>query len=208
MATGDLYFVRGNLSTNDRAWSIGFWLEEVDPISIGGDGLTVAKAVNGNLTTTMQSILSDTSTIDSWNAARRWTGPNAAGQVYPSFAPGLRTGSPLSNDNALFINLQQTVGPAKHNGGFFVAGQSADDSANSEFDATYLSTQVKSFTDALTSNFDAVSPESGRWRLVVISKTIQPQTTFVGTPLDVTRAVAASRVLTQSRRRQKVEGFK
>lgn len=207
MATNDLYFCRANCATNNRAWGFGFWLEEVDPISVGGDGLTVAKAIDANLTTELKNILSTAASVESYHAARRWTGPLAAGQLSIAAGDGSRAGNAMSNDNAIFFNLQQTAGPAKHNGGFFVAGQSDTDHSGSDWVAAYLAAQVAAFSAKLTSNFDAVSPETGRWRLVVVSKTIQPQTTFVGTPLDVTRATAAARVLTQSRRRQKVVGF-
>jgi len=207
MANGDLYYVRSNCSTSNRHWSFGFWLEEVDPLSAGGDGLTVAKAVDALLSLSLRGILCVAGELESWQASRRWTGPNAGGIVTLATGVGLRPGNPLPNDNAIYVNLQQIFGPAKHNGGFFIAGQSETDHSQSDWVTAYLNTEIKAFTDLLTQNFDAVSPETGRWRIVVVSKTIIPQTTPVGTPLDVTRAVAASRVLTQSRRRQKVVGF-
>lgn len=209
MATDDLYRCSINCSTNNRAWSTGFWLREVDPISSGGDGLTVATACDALLTSGLRDILSEESHIESYDASKRWPGHNPAGRFYVNPGEGIRTGNALSNDNAVYINLRQTYADSAHNGGMFVAGQSQSDQSASRWVDSYLTTQIEDFTDLLLGNFDAVSPETGRWTLGIFSKTVLPWTTpGLGTFMDCTGAKASARVMTQSRRRQKRRGFK
>jgi len=124
-----------------------------------------------------------------------------------SSGTGTNTGDPLSNDNALYIGLRQTYAAAKHNGGFYIAGQSQATCEGSTWSTSYLSGAVTDFTSLLDGYFHAVTPEVGKWEMVVLSKTIVPWTTGIGTPSVVTSAVANNRVMTQSRRRQKVKGF-
>ena len=207
MATGDLYYNRVNFSTNNRAWGIGFWLEEQDPISAGGDGRTVAIAAEAQLNAALRNVLSTDSEIESYHAAKRFVGANPAGSAFPTTSDGQRAGNALPNDNCLYLNLVQTAGEAKNNGGIYISGQSASDVSDSEFDTGYITTQVAALITALLGNFDAVSPEGGRWTLSVLSKTFTPPSTSIGTPLDVTAITASTRVLTQSRRRQLVTGF-
>jgi len=202
-----LYRCSVNCSSNNRAWSFGFWVREVDPISAGGDGYTVAEAIDTQLTTPLRNLLSTDSTIESYTAAKRIPGHNPAGMFYVATGGGLRSGYAMSNDNALYINLRQTYTDAAHNGGMFIAGQSAlDQSASSWVDA-YYTNQIKDFCDAMLGNFNAVSPASGRWTAGIFSKTVIPWTHDIGTFMDLTTCVATQRVMTQSRRRQKRRGF-
>ena len=203
-----LYRCSVNCSTNNRAWSFGFWLREVDPISAGGDGYTVAEAVHTQLTTPLRNILSTDSVIESYDAAKRIPGHNPAGRFYVGTGAGLRPGAGLSNDNALYINLRQTYTDAAHNGGMFVAGQSTYDQSKSSWVDAYFVDEVKDFCAAMLGNFNAVSPASGRWTVGIFSKTVLPWTHDIGTFMDVTSCVATARVMTQSRRRQKRRGFK
>ena len=203
-----LYRCSVNCSTNNRAWSFGFWMREVDPIGSGGDGYTVAEAIDSQLTTPLRNILSADSVIESYDAAKRIPGHNPAGRFYVSTGTGLRSGPALSNDNALYINLRQTYTDSAHNGGMFVAGQSSYDQAGSSWVDAYFIDEVKDFTDAMLGNFDAVSPSSGRWTVGIFSKTVIPWTHEIGTFMDLTTCVATARVMTQSRRRQKRRGFK
>lgn len=206
MATGDIYRVDCDCDTNNRAWSFGFYLIERDDI-LTGDGLTVAKAVDATITTKLRDLLSPSSKVNSYHASKRYEGYNPAGRYYVPTGVGTQSGDPLSNDNALYIDLRQSYAPAKHNGGIYIAGQSASVCDGSTWAASYLSGAVKDFTDLLAGYFNAVSGEDGKWEMVVLSKTITPWTTGIGTPSDVTSAVANNRVMTQSRRRQKVKGF-
>ena len=120
---------------------------------------------------------------------------------------GTSAGDALSNDNALYIGLRQTYTDAKHNGGFYISGQSQSIQENSKWTSTYLDGAVKSFTDTLDDTFSALYPATGTWRLVIISKTMMPWLEPLGTVMNVTGAAANNRVMTQSRRRQKVRGF-
>lgn len=202
-----LYRCNVNCSTNNRAWSFGFWLREVDPISVGGDGLTVAEACDAQLTTGLRNILSGESSIESYDASLRVPGHNPAGRFYVATGSGLRSGAALSNDNALYVNLRQTYTDSAHNGGMFIAGQSEMDQSESKWESAYLAAQVDAFTTLLTGNFNAVGPATGRWTLGIFSKSVLPWTHLIGTFMDCTDAVATNRVMTQTRRRQKRRGF-
>lgn len=206
--TDPLYRCSVNCSTNNRAWSFGFWMRQVDPISAGGDGYTVAEAMDAQLTTPLRNILSTDSVIESYDAALREPGNNPAGRFYVGTGAGLRSGAGMSNDNALYINLRQTYANAAHNGGMFIAGQSTYDQSQSSWVDAYFTSQVKDFCDAMLGNFDAVSPSAGRWTVGIFSKTVLPWTHVYGTFMDCTTCVATARVMTQSRRRQKRRGFK
>ena len=205
MATGDIYRISCDCSTNNRAWSFGFYVKEVDNIETG-DGLTVADACNANWTTLVKGMLSLDSTLESWHASKRYLGNNPAGRHYVTSGTGTQSGDALSNDNCLYIGLRQTYTDAKHNGGFYLSGQSQSIQEKSKWNDTYLSSSVKPFTDTLDNNFSAVSPAVGAWRMVVISKSL-PYIEPMGTVMNVTSAAANNRVMTQSRRRQKVRGF-
>lgn len=207
MATGDLYRCSANITTNNRHWSFGWWMEEQDPISAGGDGLVVAEAIDAQITTELRNCLSSDSDIESYQAYKRFVGFNPGGTFLVGTGDGQRAGDALPNDNCLYLNLVQTAGDAKNNGGMFISGQSASDVSDSQIDATYLSTQVAALRAAFLGNFDAVSPAGGRWTLSVLSQTITPPLTGIGTPLDVTAISATNRILTQSRRRQKARGL-
>lgn len=202
-----LYRCSVNCSTNNRAWSFGFWLREVDPISAGGDGLTVAAACDAQLTTGLRNILSTESVIESYDASKRVPGHNPAGRFYVSTGTGLRSGDALANDNALYINLRQTYTDSAHNGGMFIAGQSEWDQSESKWVPAYLTAEVDAFTTLLLGNFNAVGPATGRWTLGIFTKNVLPWTHGIGTFMDCTDAVATGRVMTQSRRRQKRRGF-
>lgn len=206
MATADIYYARINCSTNNRAWGTGFYVEEQDPISAGGDGLTVAKAIDAVLKTAILDILSVDSRLESIVCSKRFIGFNPAGMLNQQTATGTRAGDSLPNDNVLYFNFHQTAFAAKHNGGLFWCGQSITDHAKSKWVAGYLSTQVAAMSTALLANFDAIGGEAGRWRLIILSKRL-PFAMAIGTPIDVTNVIATDRVLTQSRRRQKVQGW-
>jgi len=206
MAVGDIYRISCDCSTNNRAWSFGFYIKEVTDVETG-DGLTVAEACDWNFTAKVRELLSTDSRLESWHAAKRYLGHNPAGRKYITTGTGLSTGDALSNDNCLYIGLRQTYTDAAHNGGFYVSGQSQSVQAASKWDDTYLTDKVKPFTDVLSDNFSAQYPYTGTWRLVIISKTMMPWLEPLGTVMNVTGAAANNRVMTQSRRRQKVKGF-
>jgi hypothetical protein len=206
MANDDIYRVSCDCSTNNRSWSFGFYLSEVDPIE-NGDGLTVAEACANAWTTKVRALLSTDSVLESWHASKRYLGYNSAGRAYVNDGSGTQSGAALSNDNSLYIGLRQTYADAAHNGGLYISGQSQTIQENSQWSSSYLSGAVKAFTDTLDNNISAVSPANGAWRMVIISKTMMPWIMPLGTVMDVTSAAANNRVMTQSRRRQKVKGF-
>jgi len=209
MATDDIYRCSINCSTNNRAWSFGFWVREMDPLSAGGDGLTVAEAVENHLNEGLRDILSGESVVESYDAAKRWPGHNPAGRAYVASGTGYRPTDALSNDNALYLSIRQTYTDSSHNGGMFIAGQAQIDQSASKWDDGYMTGRVKDFQDLLMGNFDAISPATGRWTLGVFSKKVLPWTiTGFGTFMDATGVQATARVMTQSRRRQKRKGFK
>ena len=206
MANGDIYRVSCDCSTNNRPWSFGFYIQEVDPIE-DGDGLTVAEACANKWTDQIRALLSTDSEVESWHAAKRYLGYNPAGRKYVDTGTGTQSGDALSNDNALYISLRQTYTDAAHNGGFYIAGQSQTIQESSKWSDSYMSGPVKAFTDTLSGNIDAVMPADGMWRMIVLSKTIRPIVGPFWTTMDVTSAQGNNRVMTQSRRRQKVRGF-
>ena len=206
MAVGDIYRIACDCSTNNRSWSFGFYVKEVNDIEVG-DGLTVAQACDAKWSTLVRACLSTDSRLESWHASKRYLGYNPAGRVYVNGGVGTSAGDALSNDNALYIGLRQTYTDAKHNGGFYISGQSQSIQENSKWTSTYLDGAVKSFTDTLDDTFSALYPATGTWRLVIISKTMMPWLEPLGTVMNVTGAAANNRVMTQSRRRQKVRGF-
>ena len=206
MAVDDIYRVTCDASTNNRSWSVGFFVQEQDNIDTG-DGLTVAEACDATFTSLLRDCLSEESYVESWHASKRYNGYNPAGRHYVSDGEGIQPGDALPNDNALYINMRQTYTDAAHNGGLYISGLSEDTQDGSKWTSTFLETPVKALTDALPGYIDAVSPAVGKWRIVIVSKTIMPWITPVGTVMDVTSAAATNRVMTQSRRRQKVKGF-
>jgi len=206
MATDDIYRISCDCSTNNRAWSFGFYVKEVDPIDTG-DGLTVAEACENQFTDLVRAVLSTDSYVESWHASKRYLGYNPAGRAYVSNGVGTQSGSALSNDNSLYINLRQTYTDAAHNGGVYISGQSQTIAEGSEWDNDYLTGAVKNLTDAFADYIHAVLPAEGKWRMIVLSKTMMPWVMALGTPMNVTSAQGANRIMTQSRRRQHVKGF-
>lgn len=206
MAVDDIYRVTCDCSTNNRSWSIGFFVQEQDSLETG-DGLTVAEACSNSFTSLLRDCLSEQSYVESWHASKRYNGYNAAGRHYVADGEGIQPGDALSNDNSLYVSLRQTYTDAAHNGGLYLSGLSADTQDGSKWTTTFLDTPVKALTDELPGYIDAVSPSVGKWRIVIVSKTMPEWTTPIGTVMDVTTAQATNRVMTQSRRRQKVKGF-
>lgn len=207
MATNDLYRIDVNCSTGNRQWSFGLWAEEVDPLDANGDGQTVSDAFYDHIEAELRAIISTGSQIGAVCANKRYVGFNPGGNTIPTTLMGLRTGSAMPNDNALVFNLQQSAAGAKHNGMLYIAGQTDSDQAGSEWLPAYFTGPVAAFATKLLAPFPALSPNTGTWRIVVLSKTISPPTTGIGTPLDVTKVSPVQRVMTQSRRRQKAHGF-
>ena len=207
MATGDLWYNKLNFSTNNRAWSVGLWMEETTPLGVDDDGGIPARALNAHLQTQLLDVINVDTLYESCESYRRFPGESLPGFVRIVGGTGTRTGDAMPNDNALYINLRQEAQDAKHNGGIYIAGQSDSDHANSEWTSGYLSTQVTAFTDRLPLQVNAASGDVGTFRIVVLSKTFTPPSTTIGTPFDVTSAVATNRVLTQRRRAQKTRGF-
>jgi hypothetical protein len=206
MATDDIYRIACDCSTNNRAWSFGFYVQEVDPIDTG-DGLTVAEACDAKWSVKVRDMLSNDTDLESWHASKRYLGNNPAGRKYVTTGAGTQSGYALTNDNALYIGLRQTYTDAAHNGGFYLAGQSQSVAEASKWADSYMAGAVKTFTDTLDGFIDAVSPAVGKWRMVIISKTMPDRPMPLGWVMDVTGAQGNNRIMTQSRRRQKVRGF-
>lgn len=207
MAQGDIYYVKVNCSTNNRAWSFGLHAEAIDPDTPANDAGPVARAVNAHFGSQLLAIISTESRFESIAAWRKWTGVGLAGFLNRQDSPGLRVGDSMPNDNPIFFNLRQIAGDAKFNGGIYVSGQSDSDIDGNDWDATYFSTQIQAFSDTLFTNILAVGPDTGLWRFVVLSKAFTPALLPIGTPLDIVSASASVRVQAQRRRAQKVRGY-
>ena len=120
---------------------------------------------------------------------------------------GTRPGDDLSNDNAAFFNLRQTAGDAKFNGGIYVAGQTQTDQDKGSWATAYVSGALQTFADVFQDAIDAISPDTGQIRPVVLSVKYTPAGTPIGTALDIVTATPTSRVMSQRRRKQKVQGW-
>jgi hypothetical protein len=120
---------------------------------------------------------------------------------------GNRAGEDLSNDNAVFFNLRQIAGDAKFNGGIYIAGQTAADQALGSWSASYLSNQLQTFGNVLEADITAVSPDTGTIEPVVLSKSYAPVATPIGTGLPIVTVTPTTRVMSQRRRQQKVQGW-
>lgn len=207
MAVGDIWRTRVNCSTRNRAWSFGLYLEEVATHSDNDNGFNVAEAVQAHISTQLLGLLSDHSRLESVQAWRLWPGPARPGCVLTVGGVGVEPGDVLSNDNALFINLRQSQGDAKYNGGIYIAGMPELQMSDSKWGSTFLTNKVLPFTTQLSTPVSAVGPAAGTWDISVLSKAFIPAGTPVGTPLKVTAATATARVMSQRRRKQKVEGY-
>jgi len=207
MATADLYHVRVDFSTNNRLWGFNFWLEEIDPAGAGQDGLAVAKAVSAQLKTEIRACLSSDAQLERVHAAQRHLAKSPAGREHFIDIDGGRASNALPNDNCWRLQFVQIAHPAKHNGGVNLSGISRSDHKESRLDSTFATTQCAALAAAFLGNFDAQSPDTGRWRLVILSKTITPFTHVIGSAIDVTDVRVNTTILTQSQRRNKVPGF-
>ena len=207
MAVGDIFYVRFNCSTNNRAWRFGLYSEEISPASPADNARVVSDAVHAYLQAALRAIITDASRLDSVEAWRRHPTTAMPGVTYPGTTAGTRTGDSMPNDNALYINLRQSAQNARFNGGIYIAGQSDSDHTANEWNSAYLTTQVKAFTDLLPGTINAVGADAGQWRFIVLSKAFAPAQTPIGSPFDITSALANERVMTQRRRQQKAFGY-
>lgn len=207
MANGDIYKCKFNFSTNNRAWSFGTHVQEINPISEEGNGQIVAEAVQDHFRAQLQTCISQQSQFESVECWKLWVTPAMPGKSVVESGAGVRPGDSLPNDNALVLQLRQSAGAAKYNGMVFLAGQSETDHILNDWDTTYLETFVEILCLRFLDQIDAVSPAGGSWRTVVLSEKIEPQTTPVGVPLDVVQCVPTTRVMSQRRRKQKADGW-
>lgn len=207
MAVGDIWYNKFNFSTNNRAWSFGLWFEETTGFSPTDSGQPIARALYAKFQASLLGIINVESKFESIQSWRRHSGTAIPGYLKVQSGDGGRGGNAMPNDNALVINLQQEAADAKHNGRIALAGQSDGDHEANDFTNTYLTTQVKTFTDLVPTTVSAVGPDTGDGRIVILSKTFVPAATPIGTCLDVTNAQANTRVLTQRRRKQKACGY-
>ena len=207
MANGDIYRAKFNCSVNDRPWSFNLHYEEIEPISNEGLGDIVAQAVLLHLENEVRNCLCDDGNVESCQAFKLYDGLGIAGSARADGQQGTRPGEALPLNNALFIKLNQTTGPAKFNGGIFLGGQSQTDQVVNNWEDTFLTTQVQALADKIELNVPAVAPEDGLWRPVILSRSFVPPATPKGTPLPVTSADPVPRVLTQRRRQTKTRGW-
>ena len=207
MTVGDIYLNKFNVSTNNRAWSFGLYVQEIDPISPEDDANVVARAVNAHLATQLLAILGTDSRFESVASWRRFPTSSMAGFVNRQDSPGLRSGTQLPNDNAIHISLRQDAANARFNGAIFIGGQTDTDAVLNDWATLYYETQIQAFTDRLPLDIGSVGADQGLWRFVVLSKAFVPAATPIGTPLSVTEGFASTRVQTQRRRAQKVRGY-
>tara|TARA_R100000306_G_C4373227_1_gene140875 strand:+ start:1498 stop:2133 length:636 start_codon:yes stop_codon:yes gene_type:complete len=207
MSVGDIWFNRVNCSTNNRNWSFGIHTEVSTESSDPEDGGVWSRAILAAVNTPLTAMLSGTSRLESVQSWRRFATDARAGMAISTGGVGDRPGDDLSNDNAVFFNLRQTAGDAKFNGGIYVAGQTQDDQELGSWGSTYVSGPLQTFADVFEDHIDAVSPDSGQCRPVVLSKKFTPVATPIGTALDIVTATPTTRVMSQRRRQQKVQGW-
>jgi hypothetical protein len=207
MATGDLYRCKLNFSTNNRAWSVGIHIQEVDPISEEGFGDIVAHAVAEHFVSQLVVCLTSDSAFESVETWKIYQAGGMPGMYKLQGGVGNQPADSLPNDNALVLQLRQSAGPARFNGKQFYAGQSDTNISGNDWLPSYLSTNVELLALRYLDTINAVSPEGGAWRVVILSKAFDPPTLPIGTPLDLTSVVPSTRALTQKRRRQRVQGL-
>ena len=207
MATGDLYYNRLHFSTNNRAWAWGLWVQEIDPSSDDQNAEIVALAVSAHFNASLLPCLSTESRFESVSTWKRHGTAAMPGTAVQIGSVGTRGSGAIPNDNAVVISLRQSAAAAKHNGQIFHAGQIQSDLNVNEWAVGYVNVQLTALAARFTLNIAAVSPASGTWRPVVVSETLDPPSTPVGTPLDITSAVPKNRVYSQRRRGQRVEGY-
>jgi len=207
MSVGDIWFNRVNCSTNNRAWSFGLHTEVSTESTDPEDGGVWSRAIIAAINTPIIAILSTTSRLESVQSWRRYATDARAGMSISSAGVGTRSGNDLSNDNAVFFNLRQTAGDAKFNGGIYVAGQTQTDQSEGKWAAAYVTGALQTFADVFEDWIDAVSPDSGQCRPVVLSKAFTPAGTPIGTGLDIVTATPTNRVMSQRRRQQRVQGW-
>lgn len=205
--TGDLHYNKFNFSTLNRAWSFGLWTEVTTPTTPSLDAGVVSRALVAHFQTVLQNVIQLNSNFESVQSWRRHAGTERPGYTLVQGGAGTRAGDALPNDNALLVNLYQSAQDAKFNGSIYLAGQSDSDHLANEWNAAYLNTQVKAFTDAIPGFINAVGPDTGQIRVVVVSKTFQPASTPIGTAFDVTSAAGNKTVMSQRRRKQRVQGY-
>jgi len=207
MAVGDLHYVRFNFSALSTPYSFGFYVREETAQTPVDDGGVLARAANAHFGTALLSTYSSNCKLESIQSHRRTPDCNRPGYVIRQDSEGLRGANPMPNSNCIFVNLRQESQDAKFNGGIYLAGQSDVDHNANVWDATYLSTQVKAFTDLIPAVISAVGPDTGTFQVQVLSKTFVPASTPIGTPFQITDAVATNRVMSQRRRTSKIRGF-
>lgn len=207
MAVSDIFYNKINLESDNRSLSFGLWCEEISPAAPADSGTVIANAVQSHINATLRDLLSTESSFQSVQSWRRSPQPCRPGFVDAPTKSGTRTGNTMPLNNALFIQLLQSVADAKYNGGIYIGGLSETDAADSEWLAAFYSTQVAAFTAVLSTPINAVGGDSGQWRFVCLSEAFLPAATPIGTPFDVTGAAASLRVMTQRRRTTKVRGF-
>lgn len=207
MSVGDIWFNRVNCSTNNRAWSFGLHTEVQTESSDPEDGGVWSRAILAAVNTPLIACLSTTSRLESVQSWRRYATDARAGMAISTAGVGTRSGNDLSNDNAAFFNLRQTAGDAKFNGGIYVAGQTQTDQDKGSWATAYVSGALQTFADVFEAAIDAISPDTGQIRPVVLSVKFTPAGTPIGTALDIVTATPTSRVMSQRRRKQKVQGW-
>lgn len=207
MATGDIYFNRFNCSSNNRAWAFGLHCEETTPSSQEQNAEVVADAVAAHVESTLTAILSDDSFFESVQSWKVHGVDAIAGVSVRDAVAGGQIGDTMPSDNALVINLRQIAGAARFNGSIALAGQIMQNHQQNQWSSAYLTGAVDAFADVLLTNINAISPEGGVWRFVVLSKAFSPSGTPVGTALDIVSTAPNNRVMTQRRRKQKVRGW-
>lgn len=207
MATSDLWKCKFNFSIWDRAWSFSLWYEETTPISVANDGQIVAVAMHAHFNTVLRNVLSDDGRFESVQAFKRHTTSGRAGLAIADPGTGNRSGDAAPANNCVYIKLQQIFAPAANNAGISLGGQSESDFTDNGFNTVYKLVNLPAFTDQLMVNVAAVGPAVGVWRLVLLSKTLTPPTTPIGTPIVVTNAEFSDRIMTQRRRSTKTMGW-
>ena len=206
MAVNDIYRVTFNFTTNNRPWQFTIHVKETVASSDQNRADIVAEACAVHFQNELVACFRSETLFQSVYACRLVPSENLAGNWVIRGAQSAIAGDSLPNDNAWVINLRQDTGAAKYNGRIFLSGLYDGAIDKNELSITFFNTQAFPLAQRFSVDIQAVSPESGTWSVVVLSKAYTPAQTGYGTPLEVTSSVARKRIFTMGSRRSKNKG--
>jgi hypothetical protein len=202
MAVGNIYRVSVQTTTGSSVESFNMHYEEIDPSSPDGDADLLAEAWRLAHQTAYQAVLANNVRLCNVRAWRVGIPGYPGLAIFPNVA-GTVAANGLPSNKAMIFKLVQFSAGAKKNGRIFIAGISELSVVGNELDITFRAGPARTFANGLLSDLTAAGPGAGRWRLVILSKTITPPSFPWGTPLDVSEVNVNPVVGTQRRRSSK-----